>query len=105
MSPAATSQPTAAEWRDAFFAVETTLHRIESRVKLAEYLAGILVDDADKALSKKGGGGGLACLAEATARAVFHIADAMKEADAAYYETFNDLVERENAALARKGAA
>lgn len=98
-----TTEPTAAEWRDAFFAIEDVLLRLESRIKTADFLAGYLADKADDPSAKKAAA--LASWAEATARSVFHVADAMREADAAYYETFNDLVARENAALQARKAA
>lgn len=101
MKPNPTSEPTAAEWRDAFYAVENLLDRLESRIKTADFLAGYL---ADKAGDPSVRVDALSNWAEATSRSVFHVVDAMKEANDAYYVAFNDLVAREYAALEARTA-
>lgn len=87
--------PSAQNYADAFYMMEGRLNHVESLLKVAEYLAGILMD---RATDEKNPNDEFFGLAEATARSVFHAVDGMKEADAAFYEAFNDLVGRENAA-------
>lgn len=86
------SAPVLEDYKQAFYEMEGNLNRVEQAAKVLDYLAGRLVDTVD---GKKAEGN----LAEATALAAFMLADTIKTAEQAYYERFNELVDRENEAL------
>lgn len=84
--------PTAEEWREAFFNIENHISRVENIAKISEYLADTLMDVIDKrpnALATSG-------LAGVTVRAAWLLIEANRKAEAAYYEAFNDLTQRDN---------
>ncbi len=84
--------PVLEDYKQAFYEMEGNLNRVEQAAKVLDYLAGRLIDTVD---GKKAEGN----LTEATALAAFMLADTIKTAEQAYYERFNDLVDRENEAL------
>ncbi len=86
------SAPVLEDYKQAFYEMEVNLNRVEQAAKVLDYLAGRLIDTVD---GKKAEGN----LAEATALAAFMLADTIKTAEQAYYERFNELVDRENEAL------
>ncbi len=90
------SAPVMDDWRKAFLDLEGSLSRIENASKVLVYLAAELMDAADEMKAKKIIDG---ALAEVTGQAAFILCDAIKDADKAYYERFNDLIGRENELL------
>ncbi len=92
-----TKAPVLDDYRNAFFDMEGSLSRLGRHAKVLEYLAAWLIDAADK---KENGALTASDIAEVTAQAAFSLIEAFEAADKDYYERFNALVGRENAAIA-----
>lgn len=88
--------PVLEDYKQAFYEMEGNLNRIEQASKVLDYLAGRLIDAVDE---KKACQLAEGTLAETTALAAFMLADTIKTAEQAYYERFNELVDRENEEL------
>lgn len=96
------SNPVREDYRKAFYGMEGSLSRLGRHAKVLEYLAACLLDAAD---AKEKGALTASDIAEVTAQAAFSLIEAFEVADKAYYERFNDLTQRENAAIAAGRAA
>lgn len=93
------SPPTAQEYAKAFYAMEDRIDRVKRLTWIADYLVSLLDDDirAERKPSQH-----LAIIAGYAASEAKIVAD---EADTAFLERFNDLVEKENEAAGFGGGS